>query len=266
MTSLGLSGLLLLMFAFLAIDLPKSVPLFLGVMSLPPHMDHKQFRMFSAVMLQGRESHYQRDIADLKARLMRGGTGDLSQHESNLDNAGPVSGEFEPAPLEHTPVMRLAPPSHCASSEHDASPPCSEPEVVVRRSSRKFSGPIVLHGDFFRTFIALAHQKGMDNDELVAGLSLHLGMPVSSPMKLHHDGDSFLRSVSKESYGRGRRGPRTDAAPTRATSATSTPACSSPASSAALAAMPRRRRRAPMAPSAAVASDTEELRRPLPRR
>jgi len=48
----------------------------------------------------------------------------------------------------------------------------------------------------------------MDNDELVAGLSLHLGMPVSSPMKLHHDGDSFLRSVSKESYGRGRRGPR----------------------------------------------------------
>lgn len=46
----------------------RSVPLFLGVMSLPPHMDHKQFRMFSAVMLQGRESHYQRDIADLKAR------------------------------------------------------------------------------------------------------------------------------------------------------------------------------------------------------
>eukprot|EP00429_Kryptoperidinium_foliaceum_P063332 CAMPEP_0176052398 /NCGR_PEP_ID=MMETSP0120_2-20121206/26052_1 /TAXON_ID=160619 /ORGANISM="Kryptoperidinium foliaceum, Strain CCMP 1326" /LENGTH=659 /DNA_ID=CAMNT_0017385837 /DNA_START=21 /DNA_END=1997 /DNA_ORIENTATION=- len=196
--SLLTSVLFVLFFALLAYDLPRSVPLFLGVMSLPPHMSYKQFKLFGAVLLQGREASYQKELADLKAKLLETGSGELSENGDELEVV-PASSNlndiFESPTPDHTPSRQYpaapqqffperqisdeAPHAQTASAWRCFPMISGRKEATTVKKTRSSGGNRLLleFGDLFRTFIALGRQRGLDNQELITGLALHLGMP-----------------------------------------------------------------------------------------
>jgi len=58
-----------IIFFAIALDLPKSVPLFTGMMAMPPNMDASKFKLFCAVFLQARHERKGERLADLYRRL-----------------------------------------------------------------------------------------------------------------------------------------------------------------------------------------------------
>mmetsp|Transcript_16459 Transcript_16459/g.47688 ORF Transcript_16459/g.47688 Transcript_16459/m.47688 type:complete len:735 (-) Transcript_16459:234-2438(-) len=205
--SLLSTALYLIGFAIMAYDLPKSVPLFLGVMSLPPHMGYKQFKIFSAVLLQNQEASYQKELADLKAKLLQTGDGDWDDVESNDIVIAPRRDPAErPPPLESEDSMNFEEEKEDkASSSCICFPMVSSriPDGLKKMSKKNTSNRpnrlLIEFGDLFRTFIAVGHQKGLDNDELLTGLKLHLGLPVLSQTR-NAKGGAYVQLANTRSF------------------------------------------------------------------
>jgi len=60
------------LFISLARNLPKSIPLFLGMMALPPSVDHSKFKVFCAVLLQARRDKRAQALTGLHQGIAKG--------------------------------------------------------------------------------------------------------------------------------------------------------------------------------------------------
>mmetsp|Transcript_95981 Transcript_95981/g.240560 ORF Transcript_95981/g.240560 Transcript_95981/m.240560 type:complete len:250 (+) Transcript_95981:2-751(+) len=76
------TSLFALLFAFLAYHLPSSVPVFLGIMAMPPHVDQGNLNTFFAVLLHRRSEEMQDLLARVcGAALSRQGSPDVDETE-----------------------------------------------------------------------------------------------------------------------------------------------------------------------------------------
>jgi len=141
-------------FAVLALALPRSVPEFLIAASLPPHFDQRSFRIFCSLLLQSREAMYQKELVALKARLLRGGTSDISPEVSDAKGH-----------LQRAVRRRSSQTSKGGSSVSVAS-------ARTRLSQSRLQQETM---DIFRSCVSAGRDRGLDEAELMAGLAAHLG-------------------------------------------------------------------------------------------
>mmetsp|Transcript_93764 Transcript_93764/g.236288 ORF Transcript_93764/g.236288 Transcript_93764/m.236288 type:complete len:256 (+) Transcript_93764:2-769(+) len=90
------TSLFALLFAFLAYHLPDSVPVFLGIMAMPPHVDEGNLSTFCAVLLHRRSAEMQDLLARVcGAAMSRQGTpfhdSDMRPDETEECDDGPIS-------------------------------------------------------------------------------------------------------------------------------------------------------------------------------
>jgi len=175
-------GVLAFVFALLAVSLPSWVPDFLTVTSMPPHFDRHHFKTFCSVLLAGREANYQKEMHTLKAKLLRGGTANM-EYTSTNEAITPTKSCLRPL---HTHLSRGQ--SSGLSSHFAKQSSSSQLSQLGKGSSSSSlsvasSGTYLFHefGDFFRNFIALGRQQGLEDGDLVSGLSIHIGVPIVTP-------------------------------------------------------------------------------------
>mmetsp|Transcript_71877 Transcript_71877/g.186629 ORF Transcript_71877/g.186629 Transcript_71877/m.186629 type:complete len:614 (-) Transcript_71877:109-1950(-) len=109
-SSMLYTSLFALLFVFLAYHLPNSVPVFLGIMAMPPHVDDGNLSTFFAVLLHRRSE----EMHDLMARvcgaaISRQGTpGEMPPDETEDFEAGSISFSMvrELWPADAAPIMQ----------------------------------------------------------------------------------------------------------------------------------------------------------------
>jgi len=164
----------------LAYDLPNSVPLFLGMMAMPPHMDRTNFATFCAILLKGRESNENKALSALRVKLTRGGT------------VGPGdSGDCVPTMTRRAPLISESSKDMYVSEQVGDGNASMRPRIsnrsvatnMSRRSGRSDMQTVDTHVHeryqaLFRSALNMGRQKGLGEAEFLAGLALHVRRAV----------------------------------------------------------------------------------------